>query len=186
MTELRRFRERQGSSRMALALAALVGATVATTVLMDGRAGQAIERLVSGHVHTGLALANGSQAPIYNAEHASALVAAEEGMLDRKAAMIDASDALQRMARASDTTSDAYPSGEAGLEARQRDFVAASNDYASATAKLDTRSEAAILADRSAGPGTSWRTDDFSFSLDALEAVGAKPTVGDPAGSLKR
>lgn len=184
MTELSRFKERHGAYCVVIAFAALVGAAsgaaIATAVTVNRGVSQTFERLVSGHSERGFALLNGSDGPRFDAVHASALAETEKNALDQKAVMIDASDALERMAAASDMTSDAYPSGEVGLKARERDFVAASNDYAKATAKLDTRSEADILADRTAGPGMGWKADEFTFSADALEAVGAT------AGSLKR
>ena len=179
MTELRRFKERHGASLVAITFAALVGVASGVAVV-SAVVSQGFDRLFSGHSENGLALLNRSEGPKFDAGHASALAETEKNAHDRKALMLEASDALQRMAAASDMSSDAYPSGKAGLEARQRDFVAASNDYAKATAKLDTRSEADILADRNSGPGMGWKADEFTFSTDAFEAVGAT------AGSLKR
>ncbi|MCZ7860865.1 hypothetical protein O9X98_05560 [Agrobacterium salinitolerans] len=185
MSELSRFKERHGASCVAIAFAALVGAAggvvISTGVAVNGGVPQMFDRLVSGHSENGLALLDGADGPKFDAGHASALAETEKNAVDKKAALTDAADALKRVATASDMSSGTYPSGEAGLKARERDFVEASNDYAKATAKLDTRSEADILADRNAGPGRmDWKADELTFSADALEAVGAT------AGPLKR
>lgn len=185
MTELSRFKEKHGKSRVAMAFAALIGATsgavMATAVTVNGGVAQTFARLIAGHSANAFGLLNGDVGPKFDAEHAAALAETEESALEQKEAMIDATDALKRMASASDMSSNGYPSGEVGLRERERDFVKASADYAEATAKLDTRNEADILADRNAGPGRmDWKADEMTFSVDALDAVVS--TVG----SLKR
>lgn len=174
MTALERFNERakRTPGQTALAIGAL---SVVVGTLAGYAAGSLVDRGQGGvdalqaEVLSRVGDRSGTR---HDAASMKALADMEKATLARKESMVAATDALRRMAEAADPKSNAYPAGDAGIEARERDFVAASNDYAAAIAKLEPKDEADILSDRNAGPNTSFKVDELSFSLDALEALG--------------
>lgn len=174
MTALGRFNERQkrNPGRTALTIG---GVAIVVGTLAGYAAGSLVDRGQGGvdalraEVFSRVSDPSG---PRHDAASMKALADMEKAALARKESMVAATDALRRMAEAADPKSKAYPAGDAGTEARERDFIAASNDYAAAVSKLEPKDEADILSDRAAGPNTSFKVDEFSFSLDALEALG--------------
>jgi hypothetical protein len=193
MTELNRFKERHRTGRSTVLLAAVLGVT-AGVVLSHADLQSFIPKMhmVTSHQEKGLALATDPTGPKYDVDHARALESAAKAVQsDKKVTMEDAkalsevASALRRMEATADLENPNYPKGEAGIAARERDFVAASNDYEKAAKKLERWKETEVLADRNAGPGMGWKADDMAFSLDALEAVGGNVDAARSRGGFK-
>ncbi|MBY3155579.1 hypothetical protein HFO56_24950 [Rhizobium laguerreae] len=132
-----------------------------------------------------LSRVNDPSGPRHDAASMKALGDMEKATLARKESMVAATDALRRMAQAADPKSKSYPAGDAGIVEREHDFVTASNDYAAAVAKLEPKDEADVLSDRKAGPNTSFKVDELSFSLDALQALGGDVDRAGAEGAFR-
>ncbi|MCV9964721.1 hypothetical protein OIU34_22785 [Pararhizobium sp. BT-229] len=187
MTALGRFNERQkrNPGRTALIIG---GVAVVVGTLAGYAAGSLVDRgygRVAELQADILSRVNDPAGSRNDAASVKALADMEKATLAKKESMVAATDALRRMAEAADPKSKAYPAGHAGIEARERDFVTASNDYAAAVAKLEPKDEAEILSDRKAGPNTSFKVDELSFSLDALEALGGDVDRARAEGSFR-
>ncbi|MCS4089056.1 hypothetical protein [Rhizobium sp. BK176] len=193
MTELNRFKERHRTSRSTVLLAAVIGVTAGVVLShTDLKSFIPKTHMVSAHQEKGLALATDPTGPKYDADHARSLEAATKAVQsDKKVTMEDAkalsdvASALRRMEATTDLDNPDYAKGDAGIAARERDFVAASNDYEKAAKKLERWKEAEVLADQNPGPGMGWKADDLAFSLDALEAVGGNVDAARNRGGFK-
>lgn len=193
MTELNRFRERHRSSRAAVLLAAAIGFTAGVVLSHTDLKSFVPElHMVAAQQEKGVALATDPAGPKFDADHARALEDATKAVQSKKEvtledaeALRDVANALRRMTAAADVNNHDYPKNDAGVAARERDFVAASNDYEKAAKRLERWKEAEVLADHNAGPGTGWKADDLAFSLDALEAVGGNVDAARGRGGMK-
>jgi hypothetical protein len=193
MTELNRFRERHRSSRGAVLLAAVIGVTAGVVLShTDLKSFSPQLHILSVHQEKGIALATDPSGPKFDGDHARALEEATKAVQSKKKvtledaqALSDVANALRRMTAAADVNNPDYQKNDAGLAARERDFVAASNDYDKAASKLERWKEAEVLADRTAGPGMGWKADDLAFSLDALEAVGGNAAAARSRSGFK-
>lgn len=105
----------------------------------------------------------------------SAIDAQLEATKSRKDSLASANEAVARMAASLDMKSGAYPEGEEGIKLRERDFVAASNAYEAAMKE----------AGQPVGPDTSFKMDEFEFSLDVLEALGGEVDAARASGSFR-
>src|SRR5690606_18450789 len=102
---------------------------------------------------------------------------------DRRTALVAAAAALNRIAIASDPKSDSYSDDASGREMRASDLQAAIEDYAAAVADADRLSGVTLSFDAEASrPFPSWRTDNFQFSLDAIEALGGDVDAARKSG----
>lgn len=169
MTALSKFRER---NRGSLSLPAVL-----SLLVVGGVAGY----LVSSRLDHG----GGISSRNINEFSSVELEAMEASASMRKEAALDAATALAKMKRALDPKSDGYQNGEDGIMEREADFVAASDDYQRAAQKLDRHTEAEIIADKNVGPNTSFKADDFAFSLDVLQALGAGDGKRERVGSFR-
>lgn len=102
---------------------------------------------------------------------------------DRRMALVAAAAALNRIAIASDSKSDHYTDDASGREMRARDLRVAIEDYTTAVADADHISNVTPSLDTEASsPFTSWHSDDFQFSLDAIEALGGDVDAARKSG----
>lgn len=98
----------------------------------------------------------------YDAARSADIKSALGQSQDRKSHLEAANEAVAKMASALDQKNGAYPDGLEGVQQRERDFVDASNAY----------EQAMKQAGQPVGPDTSFKMDEFQFSLNAIEALG--------------
>lgn len=184
MSALKSFVERHG---IAATLLFVVGSAASAAIIRphvpDGGLLRELHNAAEKAISQGLALIHSEDGPKFDVDHAQFVHQTKQEMEAHRAALLAATDALNRMVAASDMNSDRYPSGPDGLADRERDLNIAGGDYAAAMAKLDAEGEAEAIALSDAGPGDGWKTDEFAFFNHALNAVGldVEGVLGDVA-----